>query len=861
MSADATGQTNGNSTPKPQPRSRTSSTGGMRLSEKKLADEYKLGDVLGQGAYGVVHACTKIGEAEKDAFAVKMIDRIESPLEAIKRETDMMQKLVHPNVVRLHAVFWEKCFVCVVMDRWRGGDLIEGMQKHWSKNGRIPTACIPGIARQITASIAYLHEKGIAHRDIKGDNYLIDRPDITDPHMVAAVADFGTAREVKPNERMTTSCGTKVYWAPEFFKKEYGLKVDVWAAGVLCYGLVHARFPFKGDKDACGKEPPYAKDLPPVGLSFLQGVLHKEESQRLSAADAAAHPWLAADSGDAAKRPERQTTQALEDFASTKEERCKREDGPGEGIRERRRDLIQQLHFTMERQRTGINFVKHNMDRVLTPSFTNPGENLGESCAYAWRSADSVDLANFLLSADQRTPSSSSKAGTGAGNRVSTRTSMESLDMVGQMLGEHGIDVSAFGRGAAKTLQEFSAELESGASRLMLDAREHKKLVRVVDVVLLRLCFEIGTETCYLVESHEKYKDGRIKALNKLPGTKKEPHESAKQVAMRLLQKRLRLHDCEVDLTLDTNEVFEDEEESPSYPGVLTVYCKEVVTGTLKGGKGLHFTERTWFSEDAAGGTRWFSWSSSEECQKLGIPIAAEQDENFLTCFVRAPFGFSEEEELQRYLRAFDIDTSQYGKETGRLKELLAEVSRGKSALVEQQKPDGPGKRLVRLVDVVLLRLERADTGELLVELPQEGATNGASMERPPATKRQPDENQFLAAKRLIRKRLLFDENWVNFQPGQSNVVEEESPSSKFPGLVTVYRKTVLSAKIEAPNCSPLRLPVTGGAGGSGGAGSSIFWLTLQQLCCGLNKGANKPVATLPAPKASPADVGSTAAA
>ena len=59
-----------------------------------------------------------------------------------------------------------------------------------------------------------------------------------------------------------------------------------------------------------------------------------------------------------------------------------------------------------------------------------------------------------------------------------------SVELVTKRLGDHDIDTTAFGEGEAKTLLQLSKELDTGKSVLMLDASEHKKLVRTVDMVL-----------------------------------------------------------------------------------------------------------------------------------------------------------------------------------------------------------------------------------------------------------------------------------------------------------------------------------------------------------------------------------------
>merc|ERR1712187_462875 len=102
---------------------------GKSGGNKRLLDYYNVGEMLGQGAFGIVYACKPIGQ-EKDC-AVKMVDKVETPVDKIREEADMLQRMDNDNVIRCYDVIYEKCFVCIVMDRLRGGDLIVGMQTHW----------------------------------------------------------------------------------------------------------------------------------------------------------------------------------------------------------------------------------------------------------------------------------------------------------------------------------------------------------------------------------------------------------------------------------------------------------------------------------------------------------------------------------------------------------------------------------------------------------------------------------------------------------------------------------------------------------------------------------------------------------
>merc|ERR1712151_599278 len=126
------------------------------------------------GSYGVVYECALSG-TKNFHFAVKMVDKVETPLEEIKEEARIMKDLTHPNIVKFYEVYYEKCFVCLVMDKYTGGDLIEGMQAHWETRGQIPPMKSVHLLRGMMSAVHYLHAKMYVHRDIKADNYLLDR--------------------------------------------------------------------------------------------------------------------------------------------------------------------------------------------------------------------------------------------------------------------------------------------------------------------------------------------------------------------------------------------------------------------------------------------------------------------------------------------------------------------------------------------------------------------------------------------------------------------------------------------------------------------------------------------------------------
>lgn len=133
---------------------------------------------------------------------------------------------------------------------------------------------------------------------------------------------------------------------------------------------------------------------------------------------------------------------------------------------------------------------------------------------------------------------------------------------------KHKIDTSKFGVGTARSMKEFAQESNTGETKLLSNGSE---LRRHLDILIVKIKNPIGA---YLIETGHSFGKGQTKQKNAFPATKVRPFEDKVWAVRRLLG--------EVDIPYSSSKIIfgprrVEKQESPSYPGVMTVYLKQVV--------------------------------------------------------------------------------------------------------------------------------------------------------------------------------------------------------------------------------------------------------------------------------------------
>ncbi|KAK8292624.1 hypothetical protein V6Z12_D06G133300 [Gossypium hirsutum] len=196
----------------------------------KSAESYDKLDKIGQGTYSNVYKARD--KVTGKIVALKKVRFDTSEPESVKfmaREIMILQKLDHPNVVKLEGLATSRMqYSLYLVFDFMHSDLARIMFRPEEKLTEPQIKCY---MHQLLSGLQHCHERGILHRDIKGSNLLIDKSGML------KIADFGLANYFSPNRKcpLTSRVVTLWYRAPELLlgSTDYGVGIDLWSAGCL----------------------------------------------------------------------------------------------------------------------------------------------------------------------------------------------------------------------------------------------------------------------------------------------------------------------------------------------------------------------------------------------------------------------------------------------------------------------------------------------------------------------------------------------------------------------------------------------------------------------------------------------------
>ncbi|NXY70301.1 DAPK3 kinase, partial [Glareola pratincola] len=284
------------------------------FKQQKVEDVYEIGEELGSGQFAIVKKCREKSTGVE--YAAKFIKKRQSRAsrrgvrrEEIEREVNILQQILHANIIKLHDIYENKTDVVLILELVSGGELFDFLAQKESLSEEEATRFI----KQILDGVNYLHSKKIAHFDLKPENIMLLDKNIPIPHI--KLIDFGLAHKIEEGVEFKNIFGTPEFVAPEIVNYEpLGLAADMWYVFYFFfYRLLYYYFfpicsqlsgasPFLGETKqetlanitAVNYEfdEEFFSNTSDLAKDFIQKLLVKDTRKRLTIQEALSHPWI-----------------------------------------------------------------------------------------------------------------------------------------------------------------------------------------------------------------------------------------------------------------------------------------------------------------------------------------------------------------------------------------------------------------------------------------------------------------------------------------------------------------------------------------------------------------------------------------
>uniref|UniRef100_H3B4S1 non-specific serine/threonine protein kinase n=1 Tax=Latimeria chalumnae TaxID=7897 RepID=H3B4S1_LATCH len=277
--------------------------GNKSFGASAILDKYKIGKVIGDGNFAVVKECVERSTGKE--FALKIIDKAKcsGKEHLIENEVAILRRVKHPNIIMLIEEVDTSSELYLVMELVKNGYSAAMCKSLPPPKKTTSSLCIYRAA----ADLPHLHSTNLTSKFIKKPSNLIVC-EYSDGTKSLKLGDFGLATIVEGP--LYTVCGTPTYVAPEIIAENgYGLKVDIWAAGVITYILLCGFPPFRSPSENNVQEDlfdqilvghlefpsPYWDNITDSAKELIGQMLQVNTEARYTAEQVLAHPWVADD--------------------------------------------------------------------------------------------------------------------------------------------------------------------------------------------------------------------------------------------------------------------------------------------------------------------------------------------------------------------------------------------------------------------------------------------------------------------------------------------------------------------------------------------------------------------------------------
>jgi eukaryotic-like serine/threonine-protein kinase len=216
-------------------------SGGRHVDEGLILGRYRLLAELGEGGHGAVDLAFDTKMARR--VAIKRIPISRRGIEILSRTTGLKEArtaalLNHPNIVTVYEWDTDDDEAFLIMEHVDGASLADVLDLYAPLDRDEAAAVIS----QVADAVAYAHENGVLHLDLKPENVLITREGLV------KVADFGVAALTNAAGQAISAGGTLGYMAPEQLRgSRVDARTDIWAFAALAFEVLTGAMPFAAD--------------------------------------------------------------------------------------------------------------------------------------------------------------------------------------------------------------------------------------------------------------------------------------------------------------------------------------------------------------------------------------------------------------------------------------------------------------------------------------------------------------------------------------------------------------------------------------------------------------------------------------
>jgi serine/threonine protein kinase len=249
---------------------------------------YRLNSRIASGGFAVIWTAeARFGSGR---VAVKMLhpERSKDPRSVARFEWEAMllRRFDHPRIVRGIDHGFERGNHFMIMEYVDGQSLGQAL----SEMGAFPVRDAIRITRQVAEALAYLHEQGYLHRDVKPDNVLLDQ--VGNVKLCDLGFSVPIPRHAAETDKPATAVGTAGYMSPEVKSGQPAIKVssDIYSLGIHLYALLTGHEPYSGassqevvtDQIETGMPVPnlMVVNAPPDVIQLLKKMMHPDPNRR-----------------------------------------------------------------------------------------------------------------------------------------------------------------------------------------------------------------------------------------------------------------------------------------------------------------------------------------------------------------------------------------------------------------------------------------------------------------------------------------------------------------------------------------------------------------------------------------------------